>query len=51
VTREEALKKAQEYVASLATNSRGYQDSVTFMDKVRATERFARFLLGEADDE
>ena len=51
MNRLEALTKAREIVDSMATNGRGYQDGVRFADKVAATERYARFLLGEDDDE
>lgn len=43
--RTEALKIATEHVKTLATNSRGYQDGVTFTDKAAAVEKFARFLM------
>ncbi|QNE74013.1 hypothetical protein F0344_04810 [Streptomyces finlayi] len=48
MTREEALIKATDHVAKLATNARGYQD-VTLVQKVDAVERLARFLIGEED--
>lgn len=49
MTRLEALIKAREIVDAMATNGRGYQDGVKFSDKVAATERYARFLLGESE--
>jgi hypothetical protein len=51
LTRLEALLKARELVDAMATNARGYQDGVKFADKVAATERYARFLLGEDEAE
>jgi hypothetical protein len=51
MTREEALKAAREHVQAMATNGRGYTDGAPFEARVRAVERFARFLMGEADDE
>ncbi|GAA0641360.1 hypothetical protein GCM10009548_01950 [Streptomyces malaysiensis subsp. malaysiensis] len=47
--REDAWAKATEYVNTLATNSRGYQDGVTLAHKIDAIERVARFLLGEGE--
>ncbi|MGV9546841.1 hypothetical protein [Streptomyces ardesiacus] len=47
MTRVDALKAAREHVEAMSTNSRGYQDGVKMHDKVQATERFARFLIGE----
>ncbi|MET8691743.1 hypothetical protein ABZV65_04255 [Streptomyces bauhiniae] len=47
MTREEALTKAREIVAAQATNSRGFSDGASFRERVDATERYARFLLGE----
>lgn len=49
--RLEALNKAREIVDAMATNGRGYQDGVKFADKIAATERYARFLLGEDESE
>jgi hypothetical protein len=46
MTREEALEKARKMVTEMASNSRGYMDGVTFRERVDATERLARFLLG-----
>jgi hypothetical protein len=51
MTRQEALKLAQEQVRDMATNSRGFMDGAGFEQRVRAVETFARFLLGESDDE
>lgn len=45
MTRQEALKLAQEHVKEMATNSRGYTDGASFETRVRAVETFARFLL------
>jgi hypothetical protein len=46
--RVDALKLACEHVEAMSTNSRGFQDGVKMHDKVQATERFARFLMGES---
>ncbi|MEW2302602.1 hypothetical protein AB0958_21960 [Streptomyces sp. NPDC006655] len=51
MTRLEALIKAREIVDAMATNGRGYQDGVKFADKIAATERYARFLLGDDENE
>jgi hypothetical protein len=51
LSRVDALKLAREHVEAMSTNSRGYQDGVKLDDKVRAMERFARFLMGEGDAE
>jgi hypothetical protein len=50
VTREEALGKAAEHVQKLSTNTRGYADNTTLTQRVDATERLARFLIGEEAD-
>ncbi|MEU3986089.1 hypothetical protein AB0F77_39535 [Streptomyces sp. NPDC026672] len=49
MTRSDALKIARDHVEAMATNTRGYQDGVKMHDKVQATERFARFLMGESE--
>ncbi|MEU8792181.1 hypothetical protein [Streptomyces sp. NPDC048643] len=51
MTREEALNKAADHVAKLSTNARGYADGVTLPQRIDATERLARFLIGEETDE
>jgi hypothetical protein len=48
MSRVAALKLACEHVEAMSTNSRGFQDGVKMHDKVQATERFARFLMGES---
>lgn len=45
MTRAEALTIAREHVEKMATNARGYQDGVNFVNKVGAVDAFARFLL------
>jgi hypothetical protein len=47
LSREEALKVATQHVTALSTNARGFQDGVSFKDRVDAVERLARFLAGE----
>lgn len=49
MSRVDALKEAREHVEAMSTNSRGFQDGVKLYDKVQATERFARFLMGESE--
>jgi hypothetical protein len=49
MTRADALKAAREHVEAMSTSSRGYQDGVKLDDKVRAVDRFARFLMGESE--
>jgi hypothetical protein len=49
MSRTDALKAAREHVEAMSTNSRGYQDGVKLDDKVRAVDRFARFLMGESE--
>lgn len=48
LSRADALKIAREHVEAMSTSSRGFQDGVKMHDKVQATERFARFLMGES---
>ncbi|MFJ9961093.1 hypothetical protein [Streptomyces avermitilis] len=49
MTRPGALAAAREHIEAMSTNVRGYQDGVKLPEKVAAVERFARFLMGEAD--
>ncbi|MEU3729988.1 hypothetical protein AB0E81_11345 [Streptomyces sp. NPDC033538] len=49
LSRIDALKMALEHVETMSTNSRSFQDGVKMHDKVQATERFARFLMGESE--
>lgn len=49
MSRSDALKLACEHVEAMSTSSRGFQDGVKMHDKVQATERFARFLMGESE--
>lgn len=51
MTREDALKEAQEAVKAMATNGRGFMDGASFESRVSATLRIAAFLLGEGGDE
>jgi hypothetical protein len=51
MTREDALKEAQELVKAMATNSRGFMDGASFESRVSATIRIAEFLIAEGDGE
>lgn len=51
MTREEALTRAQDVVAKMATNARGFMDGAPFTARVSAVLDVARFLLGEDDQE